>query len=156
MRHDGRGESAARCQLVVRRDECAWAVEHSDARSLETGELPEADFDSDEMSGHIEPPNRDIPALERPQGFSRSEDPEARPAARQRNVARCPAMGDDRGEHLALSVGSGTRFLQAANHLFTGSIQLRDQAPHAYGDLVADRPDLVERTSGRIRPVPVL
>src|SRR5918995_5208234 len=156
MRHDGRGESSARRQLVVRSDECAWAVEHSDARSLETGELPEADFDSIEVSGHVQPPNRDVPALERQQRFGRSEDPEARPAARRRYVARCPAMSDDRGEHLALSVRSDARFLRRANHLFTGSIQLRDEAAHADGDLVADRANLLERASGWIRQLPVL
>ena len=54
MRNPRRGERSCRCQLVVGGDERPRPVEHADARSFESSELPEAGLDPVEPFRDVE------------------------------------------------------------------------------------------------------
>ena len=145
-RHARLGQRAAGRQLVVRRDERAGAVEDLDAGALEPRQLPESDLDPVELLRDVEPADRHVASGQRPQALHGRQHAQAWSTACQRDVRWRPPVGDDRGEHLVLSVGSGAGFLRAGYHIFTGGSQLVHQ-PH---DLVSDRPHLFRRPSGRI------
>jgi hypothetical protein len=151
VRNAGLSQDAARGELVVRVNERARPVEHPDAGALKARELPESRLDAVEVLRDVEPSNCNVSAFEGSDRLRGRENVEAGPASRQRGVRRCSPVGDERGEHLALSVGSDARFLLAAYHLFTGRFQLGDQRSDAIRDLVAELSYLAERTSRRIR-----